>query len=420
MTRIVSILAVALASAGIASAQTPYAAPRPPSREIVQSAPAQLEADKAPVATDLNRDVAQDPIRYPTRVWASADFLLWWIKDSRFPALATTSSPAAGGILNQGDTRVLFGNSAVDNEERLGGRFSLGYWLDDEQSLGVEGAYLFLGSRTNSFTAGGSGAPGTAVISRPFFNTFTMQQDAERVAFPGELAGTVRVNWSSRLDGAELNGVAMLGGVGALRVEGLAGFRYFELDEGLGIGENLLANPGLPVFGGSRILVADQFGAHNHFYGGQIGARAEWQEDRLFVNAVAKLALGGTDQSVDINGATVFAPPGGVSTLRRGGLLALPSNIGHHDHGDFAVLPEAGVNVGYQITRGLRASLGYSFLYLSSVARPGDQVDFRVDSRQLPLSNGGPSTMTFSHPGVLLRDSDFWAQGLSFGLELRF
>ncbi len=373
---------------------------------------------ETPPAADPACCVCEEVPACPGRVWASGDYLLWWTKDSRYPPLVTAGAPASRGILGREGTQTLFGGDQTDNEERSGGRFTVGWWLDDGQTLGLEGGYLFLGSRTPTFTAGGDGRPGSPVVSRPFFNVLTNQPDVELVSFPGVLAGTVTVAASSRLQGAELNAIARVVEHCGLKVDVLAGFRYLQLDEGLGITENLQVNPTIPLVGGSRFVVADQFAAHSRFYGGQLGARAEFRRDRLFVAALGKVALGSTNEVIGTDGATALTPPGGPTTVRPGGLLGLPSNSGHFGRDELAVVPEVGVTVGWQVTRGLRASIGYTFLYCSDVVRPGDQIDLRVDPRQLP--RGAGPVGAGSQPAVLLKDTDFWAQGINFGLEWRF
>src|SRR5262249_51021834 len=85
-----------------------------------------------------------------------------------------------------------------------------------------------------------------------------------------------------------------------------------------------------------------------------------------------------------------------------GGSFAGPSNIGTHSHSHIAVLPEVGVNFGYMITENVTLTAGYTFLYLSHVVRPAEQID-RVVNFQ-----------TNDRPSALLRETDFWAQGVSF------
>jgi hypothetical protein len=132
------------------------------------------------------------------------------------------------------------------------------------------------------------------------------------------------------------------------------------------------------------------------------------------------VALGSTDQVVDVAGSTVIAPPGQVATVANGGLLAQPTNSGHFTRDQFAVVPEVGVNVGYQATAHLRAFVGYTFLYWSNVVRPGDQIDRAVNPTQLPVSTAAPQLAGPARPAPVLRDTAFWAQGSSFGVEFRY
>ena len=51
-----------------------------------------------------------------------------------------------------------------------------------------------------------------------------------------------------------------------------------QLDEDLGISERLVDA------GGTAYAVDDHFRTRNSFYGGQVGARAEWEKGRYFAN----------------------------------------------------------------------------------------------------------------------------------------
>ena len=79
-------------------------------------------------------------------------------------------------------------------------------------------------------------------------------------------------------------------------------------------------------------------------------------------------------------------------------------------------MPEIGFTLGYDLTPRLKATAGYTLLYWSNVARPGDQIDLNVDSRQFPPPHDGDGTK----PEFALHTSDFWAQGLNLGLDYRF
>ena len=90
--------------------------------------------------------------------------------------------------------------------------------------------------------------------------------------------------------------------------------------------------------------------------------------------------------------------------------------MGVHDSDQFSVVPEMGVAVGYDFSPQLRATIGYNLLYWTSVARPGDQIDLNIDPRQLPPAAVSGATL----PAFRLQTSDYWAQGLNLGLDLRF
>ena len=103
-----------------------------------------------------------------------------------------------------------------------------------------------------------------------------------------------------------------------------------------------------------------------------------------------------------VDGATVTTLPDGRSATFVGGLLAQETNIGTFEQNQFAVIPEFGLTVGCNLTRRLRATFGYTFIYWNNVLRAGDQIDRSLS--QLP-----PEPPTGDHrPVVLMRSTDFW------------
>ena len=94
------------------------------------------------------------------------------------------------------------------------------------------------------------------------------------------------------------------------------------------------------------------------------------------------MAVGETTSHVWIDGSTTIQEPTQAAATSPGGFLALPSNIGHYAHNDLAVVPEVGLTLGYDITCRLKFTMGYSFLYWSKVARPGDQINTNINSTQ--------------------------------------
>ena len=117
-------------------------------------------------------------------------------------------------------------------------------------------------------------------------------------------------------------------------------------------------------------------------------------------------------------GKTTTTVPGFSSVTNTGGLLALPSNIGHHISNNVAVIPQLGLNLSYQITPWLRANAGYTFLLWPQVVRAGDAVDMTVNPNQ--LSPAKPLAVGPTVPVFTGGTSTFWAQGINAGLEFRF
>jgi hypothetical protein len=357
------------------------------------------------------------------RWWARAEYLLWQLRRDNLPPLMTTSPPTSLGVLGMPGTQVLFGGK--QGEEQSGGRLTLGYWFDPCHDVGVEATYFFLGERSTHFSATSLGTP---LLARPFFDTATGAEDAELVANPLiptlpnvlPLTGTVSVSEVTRFWGVEANAVLNIDRWACSRLDLLLGGRYIRLSDDLNINEGLLVPPTSPMFAGTTFRVNDHFGTHNDFYAGQIGLRGEWRWRRFFVEGTGKVALGDMHEVVSINGATIITPAGGTPVFFSGGLLTQPTNIGHYTHDTFAVAPEAGINVGYQVTDWLRAYVGYNAIYISNVARPGIEIDRAVNPSQLPTATGRPPLVGPARPAFTFHDTDFWAQGINVGLEFRY
>jgi flagellar motor protein MotB len=84
---------------------------------------------------------------------------------------------------------------------------------------------------------------------------------------------------------------------------------------------------------------------------------------------MGKVALGSTIEQLSVNGGT-FSSYGSAP----GAYLAQPTNMGLFSRSQFAVVPELNLNFGVRLNPWTSIVVGYSFLYVSSVARPGDQI----------------------------------------------
>ena len=69
--------------------------------------------------------------------WDSMELLLWWPKAQPLPPLVTASRTGAPPILGQPATTLLIGNRSLDNQDIAGGRFTLGWAINDAQTTGL-------------------------------------------------------------------------------------------------------------------------------------------------------------------------------------------------------------------------------------------------------------------------------------------
>ncbi len=182
-----------------------------------------------------------------------------------------------------------------------GGRFIFGYFLDPAGMLGLEGGFLFLGRRPVNFAPY---SPGNPVLARPFFDVINNSQNASLSAFPGLIKGSVNIQTTTFLDAAEANGSLNLFSGPRFRLDALAGFRYWHLNEDLSIDEYTQVNATAPVYAGKNIHVADYFATDNSFYGGQLGLRGQFQLSRLTAEFTTKLAMGCSQEILTIRGGT--------------------------------------------------------------------------------------------------------------------
>src|SRR5205814_1458473 len=88
-----------------------------------------------------------------------------------------------------------------------------------------------------------------------------------------------------------------------------------------------------------------------------------------------KIAVGVNHETVDRFGTTTVTTPGVAPVTLPLGFVVQPSNAGRRSEDRFAVGLPSQLLLGYQVTDGLSAFIGYDFIYITSVARPGDQID---------------------------------------------
>ena len=343
-------------------------------------------------------------------------------------------------------------------------RISLAYWEEDPlpevdwdrpRTFAVEGNFLFLGER--GIAIRNDTAPN---LVRPFFALNNRSDSALVVAAPGIANGGVTATANYGLWGGELNfwkNIYYEYPGKTIRVDFLAGFRYLDLGEdfsvtslsnftaapnGVFVGQSQTVQvPATPPatgttsvtgivpgsnslgfnysqgFAGNQLLINDLFFTRNQFYGGQIGVAAKFFLETLDLNVAGKVAFGGNAEQLLIDGFQLRSA-NGTTTMSRGGLLALASNIGRSHQGEFSVVPEFDITATYVICRHVSLTAGYQFLYWTKVVRPENQIDRVIDVTQVPnLPVVGVTQAGASRPAVTFHETDFWAQGLVVGLQ---
>jgi hypothetical protein len=350
----------------------------------------------------------------PYYIWTDLEYLLWWSKRSNIPPLATFGVNPTNGVLGAQGTLPVITGSNLEPDDQSGGRFTFGWWVNQYNDLGVETTFLFLDTDTKDHAAASNAAANAPVLAEPFRSAFTGAEAATVLAGPGFGSGAIVATDTLKFWGGEVNAIIGLCRGNNTRVDLLAGARYIKLEDHLGI-----ASFTAPLAGaGAQVSRNDAFDAETNYTAGQLGLRAEYGGPILFANAVAKLALGDSHEVVKVGGNTLVALPTAPPAVLPGGFFAQPTNSGRRSRDEFAVLPEFGLNVGANLTGCVRIYAGYTFLYLNHVVRAGNQIDRTLNLSQQPgLGRGlvGPP-----RPLPLTADTDFWVQGVNFGLEFRY
>jgi hypothetical protein len=368
----------------------------------------------------------------PQDGWISYEFLSFYQDELYLPPLVTTSvdpsiSRSQAGVLTNPATRVIYGGPVL-SDSIDGGRLRFGVWLDRCHTWGLGGELIEMSEQSETFLATSEGLP---ILARPFFNTQTGVEDAELVAYPDVLSGSVGVQVKSKFEGAGFHirrlrrseeGCKKWLFCGCpdhycLRAELLVGYRYLQLQESVMIRESLVSqesnNPG-------SFEILDSFETKNQFNGIDLGWLVRSTRGYWTVDGSVRLAIGNNRQTVKISGQSAISDPSSVPNMQTypAGFLALSSNVGSYTRDEFAVVPEFGLTVGYQLTDHLRMTIGYTGIYWSNVVRPGHHIDRDVNPNLLPPV--AVPTTGANRPSFAFDTTDYWIQGISLGGEYRW
>jgi hypothetical protein len=355
--------------------------PRPPEEIVTMPTPGTALAQEdsgahpAPCGPDFPTNA---PIGYCC--YGSADFLYGWMRRQPAPALLSIGPNGQPGSTVVGNPELTF-----ENQQRAGGRFNLGTWLNCTHTIGLETTFLFLAPRGSSSL---SSSKGDLILDRPFFDTTTGTESQLTVAGNGS-PGSVTIDTHDFQFGGDLSLRFEFIRRPSWHFDWLLGFKYYVLQEDLNIAASSAATNSLTV---------DRFATTNTHLGPLIGIDYEGHIGSFYWELWGKFSLGQNSQQANISGDTTTA---GATT--DGGFLAQPSNIGNYYRGRLDILPEAGFNVGFAVSEHLRLRVGYHIIYLNNVVRPGAVID-----RNLP------------NPAFTFNDTTYWMQNFVAGFEFRY
>lgn len=385
------------------------------------------------------------------------DYLLWKTKDAPVDVPLVTSASLndpVPGALGQPGTKVLLGNKDVNIGWQDGFRFGIGGWFENYQQ-GVEGHFFMLPRKTREHSVSTSGEPGSLNVAVPIFDVTGLWGlngvPGETIfILPGPLdgpgfKGTFRLKMATMLMGSDINGLACLWDPCDWQFDLIAGLRWLKLQESLRFTGVTAALPNGDESGFYNFK--DRFETNNNFYGAQIGLKIGYERDEWLLDGFTKVAFGWMHQKLNIkgksqtsNGNLFYETRNTGAQILHGGVFAEPTNRGSRSHNIFALAIEGGANLTYQLSCYYDIGLGYNFLWMNHLLRPGKQIDRHINPTRTSLAQAsresvgiGPNTpVPFGQataaplpngpkrPKFKREFSNFWAQGLTVSLNLRF
>ncbi len=146
------------------------------------------------------------------RLYMRAESAFFWGSGQFLPTLVTTSDAnpilpiEEAGLLNDPDTRSLFGGGEVGDDSSNGLRFEAGFWFDDCKSRGVLFRMFDSGDNDVGITTNNSINP---IIARNFLDVGPPRdQSLVSIAYPNQTTGNLSANLSSSAYGGDLLGAA--------------------------------------------------------------------------------------------------------------------------------------------------------------------------------------------------------------------
>lgn len=356
--------------------------------------------------------------------------------------LVLVDNPVTGrpfqGELSGPSAQTLYDDDQTGYPFASGFNGDVGGWFGRESRFGLElrGLYVPETTTTQAFRSRNE----NSFLSVPYFNTALNSEYSVVIGsmLTGSPASSGIVDIGSSIDFWGIGGGLQMRDMidcDDVEFEFVAGFRYLSLNErfwidydtdpsvntffGQGtLASYLFAGGTAPAFG-SRIHAQDDVQTENDFYGLDLGVTASVEMlPNLTVKLAPTIALGAMVQDVKIFGSGMAWQPNGPMLRTPYGVFTRPGGVGSWSETEFAVVPQIDLEFSYEVGHGISLFAGYSFLYVSSYASAGDQLDRRIDAPIGPTGSYTASPRAASRPE--LETTDFWANGVNLGVRFTF
>ncbi|MFL5331280.1 MAG: BBP7 family outer membrane beta-barrel protein [Gemmataceae bacterium] len=349
----------------------------------------------------------------PIRFFGSIDYLLFTFRDGPAPPLIQhVPTDQFTQPLDPNAPRTMFGDG-IRHHAFNGFYLSGGAWVTE--CFGVDASYAQFETKDKKFFIN---SPGDPSIGRYFVDLTNSSSPYTYLVYSrpdGTETGWISVSSPIQFWHADTNVRGHGFSVFSDRVDWLVGFHYADLRDGIFI-QDYTAFPS----NGVSLAGDESFRARNQFYGGQVGANAWTGLGCGFsLDVTSKFAVGGIHQRASITGSTVQALNGVTTAVYAGDVLAQSTNIGDYERTKFGVLSELLVKLGYQVTNNICVTVGYDLVAISSVVRAGSIIDEGVNPNVNPTLSPS-SASTAQRPAFGFNATDFWAQGLTLGLSVKY
>ncbi|MBA2115055.1 BBP7 family outer membrane beta-barrel protein [Bremerella alba] len=351
-----------------------------------------------------------DGCALPPRAYGSFDTLVVWRQGGNYPPILTTSDPADLGVLGAASTRVLFGDGYETGDAGLGGRITLGLWLDDYQNWSVGGRFLALEEEGANYSTNSNEF---STLAFPFFNTNTGMQDSVVVALPGTGTNaadntTVSLNNENTVYMGDFFVTKHIYTNHGNRWDFVTGYSYAKVEDRFGINAQYTVQDLAPPGGlatGDMVALSDNFSATNEFHGGQFGLIAEFQDGPFSWRALGKISVGGMKQEATISGQSTV----NGAFRNNAGIYTNSANEGSYTRDQFAYIPEVNVDMIYAYNCNLDFKIGANFVYFSDVVTGATMINTNVQPGALPTD-----------PQFSFIEQDFWIVGMTLGMEYHY